>query len=63
VAVVASTGRTVADLSTATVMVPSITGFILLFVGLFITGLGVVREREQGTLEQLVDLTRATAGR
>jgi ABC-2 type transport system permease protein len=41
-----------ADLSTASVMVPSITGFILLFVGLFITGLGVVREREQGTLEQ-----------
>ena len=40
------------SLSTATVMVPSITGFILLFVGLFITGLGVVREREQGTLEQ-----------
>jgi ABC-2 type transport system permease protein len=41
-----------ADLSTATVMIPSIIGFILLFVGLFITGLGVVREREQGTLEQ-----------
>lgn len=41
-----------ANLSTAAVMVPSITGFILLFVGLFITGLGVVREREQGTLEQ-----------
>jgi ABC-2 type transport system permease protein len=41
-----------AELSTAAVMVPSITGFILLFVGLFITGLGVVREREQGTLEQ-----------
>jgi ABC-2 type transport system permease protein len=40
-----------ADLSTAAVMVPAITGFILLFVGLFITGLGVVREREQGTLE------------
>lgn len=39
-------------LRTAPVMVPSITGFILLFVGLFITGLGVVREREQGTLEQ-----------
>lgn len=39
-------------LDTAPVMVPSITGFILLFVGLFITGLGVVREREQGTLEQ-----------
>jgi ABC-2 type transport system permease protein len=41
-----------AKLSTAAVMVPSITGFILLFVGLFITSLGVVREREQGTLEQ-----------
>ena len=39
-------------LRTAVVMVPSITGFILLFVGLFITSLGVVREREQGTLEQ-----------
>jgi ABC-2 type transport system permease protein len=39
-------------LSTAVVMVPSITGFILLFVGLFITSLGVVREREQGTFEQ-----------
>jgi ABC-2 type transport system permease protein len=41
-----------ADLSTATVMIPAIIGFILLFVGLFITSLGVVREREQGTLEQ-----------
>jgi ABC-2 type transport system permease protein len=39
-------------LSTAVVMVPSISGFILLFVGLFITSLGVVREREQGTFEQ-----------
>lgn len=33
-------------------MIPGIIGFILLFVGLFITGLGVVGEREQGTLEQ-----------
>jgi ABC-2 type transport system permease protein len=40
-----------ANLSTGAVMVPAITGFILLFVGLFITGMGVVREREQGTLE------------
>jgi len=40
------------SLSTAVVMVPSIIGFILLFVGLFITSLGVVREREQGTFEQ-----------
>ena len=39
-------------LSTAAVMVPSIIGFILLFVGLFITSLGVVKEREQGTFEQ-----------
>ena len=40
------------DLKTSHVMIPGIIGFILLFVGLFITGLGVVREREQGTLEQ-----------
>jgi ABC-2 type transport system permease protein len=40
------------ELSTAPVMIPGIIGFILLFMGLFITGLGVVREREQGTLEQ-----------
>jgi ABC-2 type transport system permease protein len=40
------------DLDTGAVMIPGIIGFILLFVGLFITGLGVVREREQGTLEQ-----------
>lgn len=41
------------DLSTAAVMVPSLIGLILLFVGTVITSLGVVREREQGTLEQL----------
>jgi ABC-2 type transport system permease protein len=40
------------ELSTAVVMIPGIIGFVLLFVGLFVTGLGVVREREQGTLEQ-----------
>lgn len=40
------------ELTTGHVMLPGIIGFILLFVGLFITGLGVVREREQGTLEQ-----------
>ena len=40
------------QLETGPVMIPGIIGFILLFVGLFITGLGVVREREQGTLEQ-----------
>lgn len=41
------------ELSTAAVMVPSLIGLILLFVGTVITSLGVVREREQGTLEQL----------
>ena len=40
-------------LDTATVMVPSLIGLILLFVGTVVTSLGVVREREQGTLEQL----------
>jgi ABC-2 type transport system permease protein len=41
------------DLATSAVMVPSLIGLILLFVGTVITSLGVVREREQGTLEQL----------
>ena len=41
------------ELSTSAVMVPSLIGLILLFVGTVITSLGVVREREQGTLEQL----------
>lgn len=40
-------------LSTSAVMVPSLIGLILLFIGTVITSLGVVREREQGTLEQL----------
>lgn len=41
------------DLSTSTVMVPGLAGLILLFVGTVITSLGVVRERQAGTLEQL----------
>lgn len=41
------------DLDTARVMVPALVGLVLLFVGTVITSLGVVREREQGTLEQL----------
>lgn len=41
------------ELSTSAVMVPSLIGLILLFIGLVITSLGVVKEREQGTLEQL----------
>ena len=40
-------------LDTSTVMVPALAGLILLFVGTVITSLGVVRERQAGTLEQL----------
>ena len=41
------------DLKTSAVMVPALGGLILLFVGTVITSLGVVRERQAGTLEQL----------
>jgi ABC-2 type transport system permease protein len=41
------------DLKTSAVMVPGLAGMILLFVGTVITSLGVVRERQSGTLEQL----------
>jgi ABC-2 type transport system permease protein len=41
------------DLETSAVMVPGIAGMILVFVGTLITSLGVVRERQAGTLEQL----------
>jgi ABC-2 type transport system permease protein len=41
------------DLATSVVMVPAIVGLILVFVGTIATSLGVVREREAGTLEQL----------
>jgi ABC-2 type transport system permease protein len=40
-------------LETSAVMVPGLAGMILLFVGTVITSLGVVRERQAGTLEQL----------
>ncbi len=40
-------------LRTAPVMVPAITGLILVFVGTLATALGVVRERQTGTMEQL----------
>jgi ABC-2 type transport system permease protein len=42
-----------ANLSTSWVMVPGLAGLILVFVGTLITSLGVVRERQSGTLEQL----------
>ncbi len=41
------------NLSTSWVMVPGLAGLILVFIGTMITSLGVVRERESGTLEQL----------
>jgi ABC-2 type transport system permease protein len=41
------------DLKTSVIMVPAIIGLILLFVGTVATSLGVVRERQAGTLETL----------
>ncbi len=41
------------ELKTSWVMVPGLAGLILVFVGTLITSLGVVRERQSGTLEQL----------
>ncbi|TDT15408.1 ABC-2 type transport system permease protein [Ilumatobacter fluminis] len=41
------------DLTTSWVMVPAIIGLILTFIGTIITSIGLVREREAGTLEQL----------
>lgn len=41
------------ELETSAVMVPAIAGMILVFIGTLITSLGVVRERQAGTLEQL----------
>ncbi len=40
-------------LETSAVLVPAIAGLIVLFLGTVITSLGVVRERQAGTLEQL----------
>jgi ABC-type multidrug transport system permease subunit len=41
------------SLRTSAVMVPGIIGILLVFVGTLATSLGVVRERQTGTLEQL----------
>jgi ABC-2 type transport system permease protein len=41
------------DLRTAVTMVPGLCGIILVFVGTIATALGVVRERQAGTMEQL----------
>ncbi len=34
-------------------MIPGLAGVVLVFIGTIITSLGVVRERQSGTLEQL----------
>ena len=41
------------DLTTSWVMIPGLIGLILTFVGTIVTAIGLVREREAGTLEQL----------
>ncbi|GEL93729.1 ABC transporter permease [Cellulomonas composti] len=41
------------DLTTSWVMVPGLVGLILAFIGTIITSIGLVRERQTGTLEQL----------
>jgi ABC-2 type transport system permease protein len=41
------------DLKTSVVMVPALMGMIMVFIGTVVTSLGVVRERQTGTLEQL----------
>jgi ABC-2 type transport system permease protein len=41
------------DLKTSDIMIPGLCGVVLVFVGTIITSLGVVRERQSGTLEQL----------
>jgi ABC-type multidrug transport system permease subunit len=40
-------------LTTADIMIPGLCGVVLVFIGTIITSLGVVRERQSGTLEQL----------
>lgn len=40
-------------LDTSAVLVPGLAGLILIFIGALVTSLGVVRERQAGTLEQL----------
>jgi ABC-2 type transport system permease protein len=40
-------------LKTSNIMIPGLCGVVLVFIGTIITALGVVRERQSGTLEQL----------
>ena len=41
------------NLSTSWIMIPGLTGLILVFIGTLVTSLGIVRERQSGTIEQL----------
>jgi ABC-2 type transport system permease protein len=41
------------ELTTKDIMIPGLCGVVLVFIGTIITSLGVVRERQSGTLEQL----------
>jgi ABC-2 type transport system permease protein len=41
------------QLKTSDIMIPGLAGVVLVFIGTIITSLGVVRERQSGTLEQL----------
>ena len=42
------------DLKSANVMIPSLLGLVIMFMTTMMTAMGVVREREYGTMEQLV---------
>src|SRR5262249_59532023 len=41
------------DLNTSDIMIPGLAGVVLVSIGTIITSLGVVRERQSGTMEQL----------
>ena len=41
------------NLTTSDIMIPGLCGVVLVFIGTIITSLGVVRERQSGTMEQL----------
>lgn len=49
------------DLETSWVMVPGLVGLILTFIGTIITSIGLVKEREAGTLEQLAVMPLSSA--
>ncbi|MFE3290540.1 ABC transporter permease [Rhodococcus sp. NPDC059234] len=49
------------DLKTSWVMVPAIIGLIMTFIGTIITSIGLVKEREAGTLEQLAVMPFSSA--